>query len=175
MATPTKSTMPRRSKWSKHGVKKSFFFVSMKFFVDFFPRKSFFQIFEWIIPFLWVPFNAPFDLSWGSRRLISFTCQKRCFMTTSRFRFFSAIFAGLGRLFPGWGRLSDGYSGFRIEYSRFRMSIPGLEWVFMTYKGYSGGIHLQVLWGRAFFSALLPRRGGIGSMDTLSKVWIPPE
>ena len=25
------------------------------------------------------------------------------------------------------------------------MSIPGLEWVFMTYKGYSGGIHLQVL------------------------------
>ena len=25
------------------------------------------------------------------------------------------------------------------------MSIPGLEWVFMTYKGHSGGIYLQVL------------------------------
>ena len=42
--------------------------------------------------FLGVPFNAPFDLSWGSRRLISFTYQKRCFMTISRFQFFFEVF-----------------------------------------------------------------------------------
>ena len=38
-----------------------------------------------------VPFNAPFDLSWGSRQLISFTYQKRCFMTIFRFRFFPPV------------------------------------------------------------------------------------
>ena len=114
-----------------------FFLDSMKFLSTFFCPKMTFLNFRrnWI--FLRGGINAPFDLSWGSRRLISFTYQKRCFMTTFRFWLFFAIFEILGRLFPGWKRLSDGYSGFRIEYSRFRMSIPRLEWVFPVYNEYS--------------------------------------
>ena len=66
-----------------------------KLFADVFvPRKCCFSKFRMNHYFLGVAFDAPFDLSWGSRRLISFTHQKRCFMTISRFQFFLAFSSG---------------------------------------------------------------------------------
>ena len=70
-----------------------FFFDSMKLFVNFFSPKMLFLNFRMNHTFLGVAFNAPFDLSWGSRRLISYTYQKPCFMTISRFRFFYFFFS----------------------------------------------------------------------------------
>ena len=80
---------------------EQFFFDSMKFFVNFFSPKMHFLNFRMNHTFLGVAFNAPFDLSWGSRRLISFTYQKRCFMTIFRFRFF---FSPVRRIFVDFSK-----------------------------------------------------------------------
>ena len=77
--------------WPGGRVMNKKFSTPWTFLSTFFPENAFFN-FRMNHYFLGVAFNAPFDLSWGSRRLISFTYQNRCFMTIFRFRcFFSSI------------------------------------------------------------------------------------
>ena len=91
-----------------------FLFDSMKFLVNFFSPKMHFFNFRMNHTFLGVAFDAPFDLSWGSRRLISFTYQKQCFMTISRFRFFFKMFVNIFADGRAYGR-SDGRTDGRTD------------------------------------------------------------